>query len=314
MELALLGNDRLKENLRASVDSGRISHFYLISGPAGSGKKTLARHLAASILCRGQQKPCGQCAACRKVLSDNHPDLITVTDPEHKAVAVKIVRDVRDQMFVRPNEGERKIYLFAQELGVEGQNALLKILEEPPSYGVFILLTNNPETLLPTVRSRCTELVLHSLPENLLLEQLRRDFPEADPETLQAAAVRSGGYLGQAREILEEGSSLAPQTESFVRAFCSRDPVGLAETLAPMEKWERDRFLDVINQWLQTLQSALIYRSGGLATWPGAQQLSAARSARELKEAIDLLQKTVAYAQSNVSVAALCGHLAWQLR
>ena len=155
---SLLGNERLKENLISSLGRGHISHFYLISGPAGSGKHTLAKLLAAAILCGGANRPCGSCGACRKLLSGNHPDFITVEDPEHKTTAVKIVRQMRDDMFIRPNEADYKIYLFPQELGIEGQNALLKILEEPPSYGVFMLLTDNPEKLLPTVRSRCTAL------------------------------------------------------------------------------------------------------------------------------------------------------------
>lgn len=310
----LLGNQQLKENLRVSVARGRISHFYLISGPTGSGKKTLARFLAASILCTEEQKPCRTCPACRKVFSDKHPDFITVTDPEHKAVSVKIIRDVRDQMFIRPNEGSKKIYMIAQDLAVEGQNALLKILEEPPEYGVFLLISNNPEMLLPTVRSRCTELTLQSLPEDVLRKQLQEEFPQAEPQLVEDTIVRSGGFLGQAREILAQGSDLLEQTESFVRAFCERSAVGLVQTLTPMEKWDRERFIPMLEQWLQILQSALLYRSGGAAPWPAARLLSQSRSGRELAEAIDLIQKSIAYAQGNISVAAICGYLAWQLR
>ena len=89
---ALLGNERLKENLTGSLSRGRVSHFYLITGPEGSGKHTLAKLLAAAILCKREDKPCGICNPCRKVMDGNHPDLITVVDPEHKNVAVKIDR------------------------------------------------------------------------------------------------------------------------------------------------------------------------------------------------------------------------------
>ena len=180
----LLGNERLKENLRMSVGRGRISHFYLISGPAGSGKHTLAKLLSAAILCQGERKPCLSCNACRKVMGNAHPDCITITDPDHKTVAVDIVRDARADMYVMPNESDRKVYIFPQELRIEGQNALLKILEEPPEYGVFILLSDNPEKLLPTVRSRCTELSLLALPENVMRQALKAEFPDADEESL----------------------------------------------------------------------------------------------------------------------------------
>ena len=139
----LLGNDRLKQNLTESLAKKHISHFYLISGPEGSGKHMLAKLLAAAILCQGSEKPCGVCNSCRKVRDGNHPDFITVDDPEKKTVSVDLIRQARADIYVQPNESDYKIYLFprAQDMGLPGQNALLKVLEEPPKYGVFLLLT-----------------------------------------------------------------------------------------------------------------------------------------------------------------------------
>ena len=310
----LLGNRQLKANLAASLQKQHISHFYLISGPEGSGKHTLARFLAAAILCRDEQKPCLRCHACRKVMEGNHPDFITVEDPEHKNVAVKLVREYREDMFILPNESDYKIYLFPQELGIEGQNALLKILEEPPAYGVFILLTDNPEKLLPTVRSRCTELKLLPLPEDTLKKQLLRDFPEAPAEDVEAAIARSGGFLGQARELLKAGSQLPPQTESFVRAFCEKDALALTETLVPLEKWKRDALAQLLQSWLELLESALVCRSGNISAPAPARQLAARRSSAELYQAAVTVKKAVDYTMSNVSPAAVCGWLAWELR
>ncbi len=310
----LLGNERLKDNLRSSIRRGRASHFYLISGPEGSGKRTLASYLSAALLCKGEDAPCGSCPACRKVLTNNHPDVITVTDPEHKNVAVKIVREVRDDVFIRPNEGDKKIYIFPQELGIEGMNALLKVLEEPPSYGVFLLLTDNPEKVLPTIRSRSTELSLNALPEPLLRRKLHEKFPNADDAQLAGAIARSGGYLGQAQKLLESGSAITPQTENFARSFAGRDTFGLLQVLVPMEKWKRDQILPVFEEWVQLLESALACRYGVQALSPTAQALSTSRSAQELTNAIRLLQKAIEYTQGNVSVAAVCGYLEWALR
>lgn len=309
----LLGNERLKENLRMSVGRGRISHFYLISGPSGAGKHTLARLLSAAILCQGAEKPCLQCPACRKVMGASHPDCITVDDPEHKNVAVKIVRDARADMYVRPNESDYKVYIFPQELGIEGQNALLKILEEPPAYGVFILLSDNPEKLLPTVRSRCTELKLLALPDQTLETALKAAFPEADAQSIAAAISRSGGYLGQAKALLEEGA-ITQQTENFVKSFSTRDHFGLLQVLCGMEKWKRDQAISEWQTWLQLLQSALSSHAGQKATSPLARELAAHRSSGELLQAATLLQTVIEYAQGNVSVAAICGHLQWALR
>ena len=309
----LLGNERLKENLRVSVGRGRSAHFYLISGPAGSGKKTLAKLLTAALQCQRENKPCLTCPACRKVLNDTHPDCITVIDRDHKTVAVDIVRNARADMYVMPNEGQKKIYIFPQELRIEGQNALLKILEEPPQYGVFILLTDNPEKLLPTVRSRCTELNLLALPDGILTQALRQEFPNADPNSIAAAVSRSGGFLGQAKALLEQGAEVSPQTEGFVNAFAHRDEYGIVCTLAGMEKWKRDVAIPEWQLWLQLLQSALSSHSGQPTMSPLAREL-AIRSSVDLVEAIGHLQKVIEYAQGNVSVGACCGYLMHALR
>ena len=311
---ALLGNDRLKETLEASLQKGHISHFYLISGPRGSGKHTLAKLLASAILCQGSHKPCGACGPCRKLESGNHPDFITVEDPEHKNVAVKIVRQIREDVFIRPNESAYKIYLFPQELGIEGQNALLKILEEPPGHGVFILLADNPEKLLTTVRSRCTELKLQALPEKILHRQLRMDFPQLSEEDIGSAMDRSGGFYGQAREILAEGDTVPPQTEGFIRSLSARDSLALVQTLAPMEKWKRDQLVEILESWLELAEQALACRTGGARAGKLARTLAESRSSAELMAVANALRKALEYTRSNVSGAAVCGWLSWALR
>ena len=313
---SLLGNDRLKANLSESLAKKHISHFYLISGPEGSGKHTLAKLLAAAILCQGKHKPCGVCNPCRKVMDGNHPDFITVDDPEKKTVTVDLIRQARADIYVQPNESDYKIYLFprAQDMGLPGQNALLKVLEEPPKYGVFLLLTDNPDKLLPTVRSRCTELKMQALSEDILRKQLRQDFPQAQEDDLTAAIQRSGGFLGQARELLKSGDQLPPQTESFVKAFANKDAFLLMQTLVPMEKWKRDALADILTGWQELLESAMTSRSGIRAVSSHARELAQLRNALELHDAALTLKKAVEYTQSNVSPAAVCGYLEWALR
>ena len=242
-----------------------------------------------------------------------HPDVITVEDPEHKTVAVKIVRQFREDVFVLPNESDYKIYIFPQKLGVEGQNALLKVLEEPPKYGVFLLLTDNPEKILPTVRSRCTELKLQALPEALLKSTLQSDFPDAGSQDILAAMVRSGGYLGQARQLLQEGTAAPPQTVDFVKALSAGDSLLLVQTLAPMEKWKRDELAQILGNWLEILETALACRSGGQAVSPLARRLASRCSSRDLHGWILKLRKARDYTLSNVSPGAVCGCLSHML-
>ncbi len=310
----LLGNQRLKENLTTSLRKGRASHFYLITGPRGSGKHTLAKLLAAALMCQEDRRPCLTCGPCRKIMSNLHPDFITVEDPDHKYIPVDMIRRVRDEMFIRPNEGSKKIYLLPQAMRTEAQNALLKILEEPPAYGVFILLADNPEALLPTVRSRCVELKLLPLEDTILRAALTKEFPNAGSDAISAAMVRSGGYLGQARELLGDDTALPPQTTQLVQAFCNRDGLLLVQTLTPMEKWKREQLLPILQQWVELFEGALACRSGMRAVSALSTQLAAARSAQELNAAICALQKAMEYSLGNVSTGAICGWLRWSLR
>ena len=313
---SLLGNQRIKENLSRSIASGHISHFYLISGPIGSGRHTLAKLLAAAILCHGKNKPCLSCHPCRKVMEGLHPDFITVDDPEKKTVSVDLIRQARADMYVQPNESDHKIYLLprAQDMRTEAQNALLKILEEPPKYGVFILLTDHPERLLPTVRSRCTELSLSPLDENTLRSALQKEFPSASAEDIAAAMGRSGGFFGKAKEELTQGAQIAPQTAEFSAAFASRDSLSLCKLLASMEKLKRDQLISLLEQWLQLLENSLACRSGMPAASQEARNIGARRSPKDLMAAIDALQKAMEYAQGNISPGAICGWLSWELR
>ena len=226
------------------------------------------------------------------------------------------MRQARADMYVRPNESDHKIYLFPreQDMAEPSQNALLKILEEPPAYGVFILLTENPEKLLPTVRSRCTQLALTGLSEGLLRQTLQQKYPDADSDTLCSAVTRSGGFLGQALALMEEGSQLPAQTTAFLSAYASRDSFGLVQVLVPMERYKRDKLIPVLEQWVACLEGALVFRSGQTGATEAERTLGAARSARELMDAYKEIQKTMQYAGGNVSVAALCGNLLWKLR
>ena len=311
----LLGNRRMKDNLRSSFDKNRVPHFFLICGPQGSGRHTLARLLSAALMCTGENQPCGHCEGCRKVLGGIHPDFITVDDPEKKNVPVDLIRQARADIYIQPNEGKRKIYLFprAQDMLPPSQNALLKILEEPPSYGAFLLITDNAEKLLPTVRSRCTELTLLPIEAKEMKQELARRFPNVSADTLTAAVSRSGGYLGQAIELLE-GREDPQQTLEFAEAFATRNTLELTMALTPMEKWKRDQLLPILQQWVELLEESLACRAGGRAISELSRKISAGRSAADILAAIRQLQKCIEYAQGNVSPAAICGYLQWALR
>lgn len=160
----LAGNHALKELLLPRLSQGKLGHAYILAGPEGSGKHTLAAILARAMVCdRAGTKPCGSCPACKKALAGIHPDIITVFPEQDKAaISVDQVRQMRADAYIRPNEASRKVYILecCDRLRGEAQNAMLKLLEEGPSYAAFLLLAENQGNLLITVRSRCETLML----------------------------------------------------------------------------------------------------------------------------------------------------------
>ena len=152
---SLEGNLQLKQQLLPRLTGRRLSHAMIVSGPEGSGTHTLADILARGLVCSGTgAAPCGTCSDCRKAAAGIHPDIIKVMpEPDKKAIHVDQVRQMRADAHIRPNEAPRKVYILERTdlMQGEGQNAMLKLLEEGPAYAAFILLARNSGALLTTV-------------------------------------------------------------------------------------------------------------------------------------------------------------------
>lgn len=308
------GNDGIKQRLSAACAQGRFSHCYLICGPKGSGKHTLARIIAAAMECTGTgDAPCGVCHACRKAFDGQHPDIITVDDTEHKNVAVDVIRDARADVFIRPNEGKRKIYIIprAQDMGAASQNALLKILEEPPAYAAFLLLTDHAEKLLPTIRSRCAELHLSPVAREPALAFLHQSEPKQPQSALESAYVRAGGFLGQALALLQSG--YAPQTADFAAAYVSGDTMALLRVLLPMEKQKRNDLIPILQEWRALLCDALAAKSGMPAASAEAAAICQSRTSTQLLRTAQNMQTAMDKLNVNVGVGSVIGWLVTQL-
>ncbi len=312
----LLGNERLHRQLRTATDQGKLSHCYLVSGSAGSGRGPLLKLLCLALLCTAPgNRPCLHCPQCRKVLSGAHPDVIVVDDPEKKIVPVELVRRARADAFIRPNEGTKKIYIFprAEALNLAGQNTLLKILEEPPAYGVFLLVAENPDRLLVTVRSRCVELALSPLPNETILQALAQRFPDIPAETRRAAAASCSGILGTAISALRAPAKHTPHTEAFGKAFAANDRLALLSLTASMAKLQRDDLAEECAAWIALLSEALGWRLGRRAAPPLAQTIGHGRTAEEIDTAIATLRRALEYTTYNVGTGHILGMLAARL-
>ena len=228
---ALAGNQRIKEQLSLQEWGRGLSHAYMISGPAGAGKHTLARLLAAAMLCTGSgEKPCGRCGPCVKTAKGLHPDVILVDGPgEGKPITVDQVRQLRADAYIRPNEGERKVYLLerADQMNPSAQNAMLKLLEEGPPYAAFLLLAENAGGLLETVRSRCESLALGpaEAPADGEAERERRQAAQELADALERAGeleLLEAAMVLDARRGREELSALLEALEGELGARAAR--------------------------------------------------------------------------------------------
>lgn len=317
---ALAGNAALKQQLSAQEKGRGLSHAYLISGPAGSGKRTLARLLCAAMVCTGEgERPCGACPACKKVLSGIHPDVIQV-GADGKDISVGQAREARSDAYIRPNEGARKVYVFhnAQDMTAAAQNALLKLLEEGPAYAAFLLLAENPGSVLTTIRSRCEGAALAPVTAAEAEYELARRFPQLPREQRHAAAKRCGGLLGRAVAELEgqeTGEQLQVEAARFLDLITLKNELEFAAWCVCLEKWERGDLVLLLEHLQALLRDALALQRGlsPTAASPGelpALQGAAALPPQKLLALAELIRKLRNDAAFHVNTGQLCGALA----
>ena len=316
----LAGNEVLKRQLSMQTARRGLSHAYILSGPVGSGRHTLARLLAAAFVCSGEgEQPCLHCPGCRKAMGDIHPDVIRIGS-DGKDITVAQVRALRADAYIRPNEAQRKVYLLenAHTMNDSAQNAMLKLLEEGPAYAAFLLVTDNAAALLATVRSRCETLCLSPVTQAQAEAVLAARYPALSQAERRAAAQRCEGLLGRAVTQLEgtgqeEETSLTVTACALLEALTGSGERTLAELCVPLEKWDRDRFSALLDELILLLRDALVSQSGGpLPSDPDRVETvrqTAACPAAALLGHIRLCEQLRTACGFNVGVGHLCGWL-----
>lgn len=316
----VIGQKLAVEHLQNALRTRHVSQAYLIHGEKGVGKKMLALSFAAALVCESPQErdgvlePCGQCHACLQILSGSHPDVMMVTaeragvTTKTRTLGVQLSRFVQADVAVKPYEAEWKIYIVpeADRLNIQAQNALLKTLEEPPAYAVFLLLAENLSVFLPTILSRCVTIPLHPSSKAALTEYLQQqgkpgqkaefyaELSHGNPGRCMALCEEElENYLQETTRFLER---LESQTSRQIVVFSQRTAGGGKEELPQ----HTEDFLDFIRSWyrdvliMKSTQDAgrLIFKDHIQYISNIAVQLPY-ESLEKIQQAIDTAQKRV---------------------
>ncbi|WP_026892557.1 DNA polymerase III subunit delta' [Lacrimispora aerotolerans] len=252
----IIGHDTIKEHLKKAIESDHVSHAYILTGETGMGRKSLANAFAMTLLCeKGKSEPCMECHACKQVMSSNHPDLIFVGHEKPGSIGVDDIRgQIHDTIMIRPYSSYYKIYIVdeAEKMTVQAQNALLKTIEEPPSYAIIMLLTTNQEAFLPTILSRCVQLKLKPLKDSVVKSYLMGSLGIKESRAdIYAAFAR--GNLGRAIHLAssEEFQLLYSELLHMLKHLKEMDIIELLFYIKKMKDENLDIYdcLDFMQLW-----------------------------------------------------------------
>lgn len=238
MSFPLVGNSKIRSSIQNALTENRLPHAILIEGEGGLGKHTLAYYLSSFAVCSGENAPCGECRNCSIGIS--HPD-ITVIAPEDgkKNISVAQVRELKADAYIKPHMAKRRVFIidYAHTLNEQSQNALLKVLEEPPESVLFILISENRSALLETIISRCVVLTLNVPEKNEAIEYLKTKTNFSEEDILNAVEI-SKNNIGKALKFLsgEEDSKTSVAAKEFLNYFLRADTFGMLAITAPFEK------------------------------------------------------------------------------
>ncbi len=254
----LLGQDRARKILKGHLEKARYHHAYLFHGPAGVGKSTAAREFAHSIFCEEiSQGYCGKCVSCHQFLTGNHPDYQEI-EVEDRTIKIDVIRELRRSLTLKPFKSLYRIFVIrqAEKFTREAANSFLKSLEEPPSYVIFILTSDNRKLLLPTIISRSFPVAFNYLGKNIIESYLESKIE--DRQKRKVLSEISGGSLGFACQLAEDDNFLE-QRKELISLWSKMDRKSFLEVFNLVQwvekEWNGDyvQFFQLLQYWLRDL-------------------------------------------------------------
>jgi len=274
---SVIGQPRAVELLSHSLKSGRLAHAYMFVGQSHVGKMTLALNLAQALNCEQEERPCGECVCCSRIVSGKHADVQVIgRSPEassaesgpKKEIGIARIRELQQAAVLQPYEGKHRVFIIdgAEYLNEESANCLLKTLEEPPPQVTIILLTVNDRGLLPTIVSRCQRVELFPVPAGAIEQELS-DHRDVEPERARLLARLCRGSIGWAiaasldeKLIQERGQTLNELQELTASGLEQR--FSFAAKLAAQFGKSREAVEGTLNLWLEWWRDLLLVKAG----------------------------------------------------
>lgn len=261
----VVGHRDIIQYIQDAVQQNKVSHAYILNGQRGSGKKMLAKLFAMTLQCESDKSdPCGECRSCIQANNGNQPDIITVKHEKPSSISVDDIRtQVNGDIMIKPYSSPYKVYIIpeADLLTVQAQNALLKTIEEPPEYAVILLLTENADSLLPTIRSRCVMLKLRNIKDKLVKKYLMEQLQIPDYQAELCAAFAQGN-IGRAI-MLAKSEHFNEIKEEAIQLLKYINEMELHEIVSAIKeinkyKLEVTDYLDIITIWYRDV---LLYKA-----------------------------------------------------
>lgn len=270
----VIGQNHIYEHFQKAIKAGKISHAYILHGERGIGKLEIAKEVAKAVQCDANApesenrtgEACGQCKSCHQAASGNQPD-IKIIMPSKKTLGVDDIREqINDDASIKPYASPYKIYIIPRSdtMTVQAQNALLKTIEEPPKYAMFILLAANIDQFLPTILSRCVMLNVRVVDDAEIANELKSKYGAGDYDAKVAASF-AGGNIGRAKQLIESDSF--KETKDSVTELVRDVANGGMDTIAQvikglsMYKDDKDGLEDYLNMLRVWFADVLKYKS-----------------------------------------------------
>ncbi|MEX2425964.1 MAG: DNA polymerase III subunit delta' [Thermomicrobiaceae bacterium] len=276
----VVGHQNAVDQLARAVSSGRINHAYLFTGPDGIGRRTLAKTFAQALVCQvaPEARPCGECSACRRVQDGTFPDVTTLSletqlasserrDSRNTVISIETIRELRSSVSLRPMEANWRVAIVedVERVSRDAYDALLKTLEEPPSYVVLLLIATEFAALPETIRSRCRQISLEPVPGDLVAEELIRRGAEDEQARLIARLTR--GRIARAFDLMDDPETLEQRRSSVDSALeMIEDPLAaLAEARRMADLYrrgQRDQVQQEVDQLIGLWRDLLLHSAG----------------------------------------------------